>query len=494
MQTRVLLSFLLLLIGTQQAALAHRYCPFRPGLLYQLTQSPGDTIYSLRLQKQGGIIGSDSIYSFNRRLGPHPTNRTSACGTQLPFALYRYAENLFGATLRITAAATARPEYVLQLQRQALNSTFVLKPYAPLNQLWFAGGGVNAWVSSRSVATVLGQPDSVVSITFSDGRVLRLSKTYGFVGGPTILDYFSPRRPVRNLALTALPTQRLGQAVFGPLAVYDFQPGDVFWYQYTHNSRQPGASYSFNYGDSVLTRTASRTGDTLTYRLWRCSQNRTNAYVHTLTVSNTQPALLAAATGQYVRESRTSTMGTRLHDAIVNYLSIKGRPVLRHEGRMAFICSPADTSWVTSPPIDYSQEVYYSTGLGMILSYDDEMTATQISTILIGYRKGPDWWGTTYPLCRPVLSAAARQPAGTAVALPNPFTRDLSLQVTVERTQVLAVSLFNHVGQQVWAARQPVTAGEQRVPLALPALPAGLYFLHLRHDGRTEVLKVLRAQ
>jgi hypothetical protein len=246
----------LLLAGTAHAQ--QPWQPFRPGLTYQYHETtPSDVTHVLRLAGAGTVVAGapagtapDTLYRFPSMV--RPMNTSVGCYTsqrELP-------DNLFGATL----LSQARSVFVLGSPN---GRTLTLRPRYAIGQSWLTGlPGLTASVSSRTTQPVLGgAADSVVAIQFSNGQSLHLSKRHGLLDGPSLDSYLNGRYPRRALALSAIPERGLGSRLTGPHAVYDFQPGDVF--QHT-NVTTCGVNYQ---QDSVLTRQASRTGDTLTYTM-----------------------------------------------------------------------------------------------------------------------------------------------------------------------------------------------------------------------------------
>lgn len=483
---------LLLLAGTSQA---QNYRPFRPGLLYQLTSAAGDSTVGVRLEKANAYAAPDSGYYFNTRLALNSPSSTGSCGS-----MYRHfngGTGPFGTGLSVRATGRATPDY-------AFGTGFLLKPGAPLNQSWMVQGSLTAQVTTRAVEPVLGQPDSVVTISFSDGNVMKLSKTWGFVSGPAVLDYQSGRRSIRQLNLAALPTKRLGQVRLGARAMYDFQPGDVFWFsvsQQSGNGPLPTPSTTY-YGDSVLTRTPSRSGDTITYRIARGGRATQAWSVYTLVVSDQLLPRLLLPSNRYEPTSSTGTEGTWLTDMAVDASRFNGRPVQRLFGRYYHCATPVPNRlWVQPSMPDVEQYDHYAPGLGRTHAAVINSTCCYTFTSLIGYRKGgvpsstnptpaPEQWGTMMRFGSLLLSAADRRPAASTSAFPNPMTRELTVRFETQRPQTATLSLYNALGQLVQQRQQAVGAGPALVLLPLPALPAGLYTLHLRHDNRTEVLKL----
>jgi hypothetical protein len=210
------------LLAAPSAHAQQPWQPFRPGLTYQLSEpaTAGDTTHTLRVGAGLPVAGSatDSLFRFTKRAGKIPLVGFITCTTRLQL------DNLFGATLR------SQPRAVFTLAA-ANGRTLTLRPRAPLGQSWAAGiAGLTASVTGRAVSSRVlgGVADSVVTITFSDGQALSLTKTYGLLEGPSLDSYLNGRNQRRQLVLTALPERGLGTGALGARAVHDYQPGDVF--------------------------------------------------------------------------------------------------------------------------------------------------------------------------------------------------------------------------------------------------------------------------
>ncbi|MDO7845137.1 hypothetical protein Q5H92_02125 [Hymenobacter sp. M29] len=317
-------NYWLLIILFAFTAQGQNFRPFRPGHSYEFSQVGSDSLYSFRLERNVDITSGDSAYSFNYRVGPNVGASSRANCTTC-----RYSDNLFGGAMWVSSASTTQVKYLLVFGDYWLTSTsylkiFELRPRAPLNQPWtldVSAGGETARVTARGLATVLGQVDSVVTITSSAGKVWRLSKKNGLIEGPSLRDArLRAASRVRQLVLSAVLSRRLGTAQLTPQAIYNFQPGDTFWYNsHEFNLNTPTPSpviYNYNYVDSVLTRTVSRTGDTLTYRIWHCAPTRqTYGQVTTLVVSSQTMPHLAYGTGEYVPDGPRLRTGGVLRDA-----------------------------------------------------------------------------------------------------------------------------------------------------------------------------------
>ncbi|GAB3853386.1 hypothetical protein GCM10028822_22110 [Hymenobacter terrigena] len=490
-------SLVLLLAAGLWATTAHAqaYRPFRFGLTYQLSAAatPGDTTHLLRLASRQAQ-GADSLFLFDKR-----TSRGRALSQQGNCGYYTQRnDNLFGSSL------TQRPgaEYVLTA---ANGRTFTLRTRAVLNQAWAATtGGLTARVTARTLGTVLGQADSLATITLSDGAVITLGKRLGWVNGPALGHYLNARLPQAVLTLTALPELGLGINQLGAFAVYDFQPGDVFLRKNVNQyALGPGVVCQTQIWtrDSIISRTLSASGDALDYQLQRrtLTRNCTGApvlsapVVQALHITRTTDHL-DQPTGFWERPTSTSTAGL-VHLPAWRTGAYNGRLVQQHAGYMQCGIATADsTSLLNASNLDAGYAVFTAAGLGR--TQEEYTSFTTETTELLGYRKGTETWGqlTTFAQLLPVR---ASRPASTTAAFPNPFGAEIQVAFSLARPQSVGLTLHDALGRQVRemaATSQP--AGARQLILPTAGLPVGVYSLHLRfaEEGRTEVLRVLKAE
>ncbi|MBH8559320.1 T9SS type A sorting domain-containing protein [Hymenobacter negativus] len=475
-------------------ARAQAYRPFRFGLSYQLSATtPGDTTHVLRLVSRQAQ-GSDSLFMFDKR-----TSRGRGLPQQGNCGYYvQRNDNLFGTSL------TQRPgaEYVLTA---ANGRTFTLRPRTALNQAWAATtAGLTARVTARTLGTVLGQPDSLATITLSDGAVITLGKRLGWVSGPALGHYLNARLPQATLTLTALPELGLGTNQLGAFAVYDFQPGDVFLRKNVNQyALGPGAICQTQIWtrDSIISRTLSTSGDALDYQLQRRTLTRNCSGAPVLSAPVVQTLHITRTTDHLDRPTGfwegTPSAGTGglVHLPAWRTADYNGRLVQHHAHYMQCGTPTADsTSLLNGSNLDAGYSVRTAAGLGQT---QEEYTSFTIeTTTLLGYRKGTEIWGqlTTFAQLLPVR---ASRPASTTVAFPNPFGAEIQVAFALASPQSVGLTLHDALGRQVREiAVAPQPAGARQLTLPTAGLPVGVYSLHLRFagEGRTEVLRVVKAE
>ena len=494
-------SYLLLLLLLSLPGRGQNFCPFRPGVTYQLREhtTPGDTVHGLRLGRAGTRTGADSVFAFAPRTSSLRRNFSGP-----PFSQMQRPDHLFGATL------TCRPggEYVLAA---ANGHTLVLRPRAMLNQPWAAAPGLTARVVARSVLPLpvanAPTPDTCAQLVFSDGQQLLLSKNYGFVQGPALGSYLNPRLPRKALVLLAQPERRLGTGRLGALAAFNFAPGDVFVYQgFSYGSPFPCGTNTWT-RDSVLSRAESPNRDTLTYRIWSRTVSQMcasgphvaePASIQTLVVSANYRQLGTGSLTQFWANRgtgtghgfgwlhfagyRTGIFGTRCVQENKLFITNTGMPAI-----------PDSVAIMDGGTLDAGYHITLAEGLGMVR--EAQIGLSGISNELIGFRKNGVAVGQLPTVAQLLLPARATRPAASTAAFPQPFAENLTVKFDLARPQPVALTLHDALGRAVLLRpAAPLPAGNQQLVLDTHHLPAGLYTLHLalEGEGRTEVLKVLK--
>lgn len=361
----------------------------------------------------------------------------------------------------------------------------------------------------------------MVVIQFSDDETLRLSKRYGLLEGPSLDNYLNGRNCRRHLTLTALPERHLGTAVTGALAVFDYQPGDVF----QHTSRNYAGGFGGTsiwcgqswWQDSVVARQTSRTGDTLTYtvRTWQRSESYGTAGAPSgfcstpsgVTVGPTTThteRIIGSQQGSYGVQVLTSFFPTYAGAFAQLCMSVAARSSTRLAGRCEYTQFMQANCLGTSPdsvaltnPVDVGGFNRYATGLGLTYAGSTGIYSSDATELtLTAFRKGSQTWGTFFPKGY-LLAARSQRPAATTTAYPNPFGDGLTAAFTLGGAQAVSATLHDALGRAVRTAPSvALGAGTQQLALPTAGLPAGVYSLHLHFgaDDHTEVLRVTKAE
>ena len=501
----LLLSLLLALPGRGQ-----NYCPFRPGRLIEFTRITNDTTLTVQLLRQGRLVASgspDSVYTFARRMASYPAS--SPC-PGYPFT--NLGQGAFGGFLYVNAPATMQATYEIGARiRSTIGgvplsylASLVFKPRAALRQPWPSGAG-SAQVVARRTATVLGQPDSVVDIELLQGvapnATISLSKNHGLLNWYMFEqfanNYFGPG--LAAYQLTAWPQQGLGTPKLGTRAVYDYQVGDVLLYQssYVDCATPTGCVRStYYFGDSVLARTNSRTGDTISYRMYTRSRSGGGL------VSGTRNLVYTVAGGRAIGlpSGQVYNANPRVRGAyfVANAVADPARNRRFVQQLSGFgNCSQDSTAFRNAYNPDRYYREKYATGLGQVLLDNFDFFGSSIKVELVAYRKGTEQAGpiSLWRTGLRTLPTRATRPAATTVAYPQPFGDNLTVRFALARPQPVALALHDALGRAVLVLpAAPLPAGPQQLALSTAPLPPGLYTLHLIFggEGRTEVVKIMK--
>ena len=169
--------------------------------------------HTVRIDSTLSLPNGNTLYSLNRVLRRW-TEEDSA-----------YAWINQGQFLGQTATRMADGRWVFEginKLTDVLNLTII--PTASVGQSWVsnASTGQTASVTAADLGTVLGQPDSVKTIQFSNGATWLLSKSHGLLRCP------DPYTGGLTVQLSGLETKQLGDRLYRFEDFFDYKVGDVF--------------------------------------------------------------------------------------------------------------------------------------------------------------------------------------------------------------------------------------------------------------------------
>lgn len=486
---------------------AQSWQPFRAGLIYAYQPSGGSAtsdVYTFRVDSAYVTTAGDSVFTFNRVMrqasgiagGTFYKSRNNLFGTRLQWRPGTFDYQLFAdADARVGQGATA----------------LLLRPRAAVGSTWTASQSpaLTATLTSRSLQS-FGSPavtDSLVVITLSNGKVVRMSRRYGLVSATELV------KPYTGLAgeygQAQLPATLL-QSAYSPLAVFDMQPEDELGYV-----QEP-----FSYGlacsrTHIFRRIKSRrqTADSLIYTYQE--QSRTQSFgvpscgfpagTSTSAVQNGRLAI-SLRTGQsgpaayYGRTSPALLSGEydyRQTSGAVQPLYVGGglvysgqagclgsARVLRYQVLYPYQYSTSPgLYWPALDALTWSQGFSSELGLGALYTGD---------TALRYYRRTR---GSTVTTCgtrsdfATLLPTHAAQAAAVFQAFPNPTTGSLQLQLAAPARPGTSLLVQDALGRRIGSLALP--AGQTTVPVSLHDQPAGVYLVQLRAaDGSVRTVRV----
>ncbi|HOY04077.1 MAG TPA: T9SS type A sorting domain-containing protein [Saprospiraceae bacterium] len=210
-----LLLYPLLLIFSS-TLFAQNWMPVVPGDLYHFRAVDSSFItHTIRVDSVK-MTGLDSVFYLNRVI------RTENPGQDL-FAFANSLGQFLGQTI------TKKPDgrLILFSELHGTPLSVEIRPGAATGQNWLAlaDSNLTATVSSIEDGMVLGEPDSLKTIVFSNGATWILSKNHGLVQANDL--FFSPD----VVMLEGIETRSLGAKPLYFEDFFDFNVGDVFeWY------------------------------------------------------------------------------------------------------------------------------------------------------------------------------------------------------------------------------------------------------------------------
>jgi hypothetical protein len=208
--------FALLLATT--AISAQNWMPVAPGRTYHYRMA--DSAYITHTIRVDTVYtwNGDSIYGLNTVVLPYDFDGQ--------IAIFDDQGQFLGQHLRRKADG----QFTIHLSNIFLQEDRTLKPWAALGESWpnnpMMPTALTATVTNLVEGTVLGEPDSLKTIQFSDGQQWVLSKNHGIVRAPAMTS-------AATVQLTGMEsaTQQLGSdRLYKPEDFFSYQPGDVLEY------------------------------------------------------------------------------------------------------------------------------------------------------------------------------------------------------------------------------------------------------------------------
>ena len=78
-------------------------------------------------------------------------------------------------------------------------------------------------------------------------------------------------------------------------------------------------------------------------------------------------------------------------------------------------------------------------------------------------------------------------------AFPNPIADQLTIHITTFQQLECGLSIYNTIGQQIWESSLPIIEkGLKSLTVETNQLTPGIYFLRIRLNDRSEILKLIK--
>jgi len=456
--------------------------------VYSFLQARGTAtpthVHTLRVDSAYATASGDSVYTFNRLLRPVPGGSA--------YSLFRSRNNLLGARLRWRPGTR---DYYLEANAEpalggpAAPVALLLRPRAAVGSTWVASTApaLSATLTGRELGLAGGVPDSLATITLSNGQTLVLSRLYGLLQGPQWLQLSADG--------TALPSTWQRYGTLGPgLGPYD-----------------PRTLFALNVGDEVGYSLAAPWFATLAcqsgYRLRRIVARQQTAdslvlaYKEQDVVTTSGVPGCSGPAGTTYSAIRAGRWAFSLRTGASPQWPFMG--LLAGEYRK----SATGDAWLTGQGYDLqlatglclNEEaalrflgVYGPGSPGPYLPGIDYLALNQTMAPTLGV--GPDYFtnyyenrlayyrrGTTscgQPLAfAGLLASRASQALAVATLAPNPAAGQAALALNAPSQPGTVLALTDALGRTVW--RTPVAAGQLRLAVPLAGQPAGLYLVQL---------------
>ncbi|MCR6642238.1 MAG: T9SS type A sorting domain-containing protein [Sporocytophaga sp.] len=198
---------------------AQDYNPLRKELTYQYATANRDTLFTLRVDSVY-TIGSDSIFELDKKY--FGNGKISA-----PVRWENKATNIFGK--RIIKSPNGVFSFITS------SDTLLLMTTSPVNTSWIFSKkrDLLATVISKSYENILGVLDSLVTIGLSNGKEIKISKSFGLVSTDTPFEYLLPDHIYEDSCinfssykLDAIKEFNLGTYFATLENIYNFEVGD----------------------------------------------------------------------------------------------------------------------------------------------------------------------------------------------------------------------------------------------------------------------------
>ncbi|MGI4742969.1 MAG: T9SS type A sorting domain-containing protein [Janthinobacterium lividum] len=492
----LLTALLLAALGQQAQAQTTAWRPFRPNFVYGFAQTGATaaTVHTLRVDSAYATASGDSVYAFNRLLRSSST------------AIYNYFKsrnNLLGARLRWQPGTS---DYYLEANAEpapngpATPVALRLRPRAAVGSTWSASTvpALTATLSSRTLGSVGNNvPDSLATITLSNGQVLVLSRQHGLVSGPPWLTLSTgTTAPPAAWQQAELPQAGLGS--YDPRVIFALNVGDEVGYELGDVAMFSPACYT-GYGlrrivarqltaDSLIL--TYRSQDRITNTTWCGSTTVLNPiYQHrwafSLRTGNSpQFPYMGLLAGEYriaYANPMALYMGQGYQAAANNSACITGtqtQPFLEVHGVGPYY----------QPGIDAGYRDYaLASGLGAGLYQTTSLDYTR----LVYYRKGGVSCGQAANFAT-LLPSRAAQSADAATLHPNPATDAATLSLVTPTQPGSVLQLIDALGRRVQSTE--LAPGQTILSIPLASQSTGLYLVQLLAPGAAPLTWKLHKQ
>lgn len=335
--------------------------------------------------------------------------------------------------------------------------------------------------------SLLGQLDSLKVISLSTGDSILLSKSYGLMRFPTF-------DSTLYVTWAGIQNRNLGERIFGFREIFDFEIGDVFYYDVYQGSGGGGISGSFynNIYKKIKTTVTGKTINlnTVNYNFHIDLQTKIG-YTGIPTVSNSNTSV--TYNNGYNYHYNNYPIATNSYVlSIIEYDStwncwLKSFPYRNYRG-----FATNDTLWGGDCfESTTSSRIKYGKGLGIIVANDFgfgfgvDLTGAENDTTLVGYIKNGVSVGTIYPDWQ-------------FTDIENPNNEFITLSPNPAKDQLfISLSKGNSVNIRIWdmqgREKLAINSLNSSITFRINDLVKGLYFVEVRDaEGRVFTEKFVK--
>ena len=385
------------------------------------------------------------------------------------------------------------------------NRDFILAPDAPKDSTWpfRPGGNVTASIDSVYQTSIFGRSDSVKRIRLSSGQTLRLTKNHGILAFPKVQDGVRYR-------LTGIGCAKQLGNTLSFKAIYDFQVGDVFQYEYNPFPRPRELYRGSITKKEILEKDAGP--DTLAYKVEskglrkilggreyfgvdtsyteikpngfnNCYPGEVFTKADSLGTSRTAPPLYPNPDTVKIVTSCQLTVGS--NGRLTKTIGHRGYG----SGPLNYYRQVKGSIYLAQSDVRGSYSKTFKEGLGLT-SHGWFIFEIGSSKQLTGYVKGNETVGKVLSdkRMRERAYSSVSIPSEDAVkAYPNPVQQTLYLE-NLSPAQTAELRLYNQMGQLVSQRRRK----GGKAHLSLEGLEPGLYILRIKDGQNLIQRKVLK--
>ncbi|HYV94776.1 MAG TPA: T9SS type A sorting domain-containing protein [Chitinophagales bacterium] len=387
------------------------------------------------------------------------------------------------------------------------NDSIYFNNSSSLNQSWtmhrFTNGDViKATVQSIDEVSVLGVDDSVKTIKLQvqdsignninnifNGKIFRVGKSTGFVNGYSLFHF-----PFDTIAFSLVgienPSLGLSSENLTPEKIFDFDVGDRF--DFSHDQGfEPISHSSFRETDSILLKTISPDGDTITYQVGFINWNFGN-YMYdiwdTVVSGLKQWEFILSSHNFLLNRSYQYFDGGYENDYhfLVEAFYNSSLPVLQNQPDY-FIPGGNDClNWLVAD--DYYND-FYGAGLGKVMSYYGNwgMNGWMYES-LVYYNKNGVEWGDSIKWS--VITEVNNFDKKSIRIFPNPAHSQLFLSGNFSPSQTNFI-LLNALGEEMKLNQLSNQFGS--VSFDVHSLPPGCYVLQVSDENHIQNLKFIKS-